>query len=341
MVACDGKVITPITKYKKGDMRDVVVVDPETGEKTVTKIQSRHEPDAKAYMIGTGEQVVGVKTANISVAGENEHQRAVLVVDHVPGEKGEHNSEADILMKHLRILKQKAPGIVGPLADGILQGAHHQILQRELGMICISPIAAKAVDKKTGERIEKEGILRQLVIDGCPGDALEIHYYAGGLYKRVEFEEGSALEPLIWKRPIIIENDNGEFRSYAEYQAECNCGQKHKKTFTERTYNNDKDKKKGPKGTDFNRAENIRLIPPDFDVFNENYGQREEAESLNRRIDDHLYLRRARSYTKERQILDLIGHAHVVNSIGRYRWGKNGTMRHLLEAAEPPPEQQL
>lgn len=39
------------------------------------------------------------------------------------------------------------------------------------------------------------------------------------------------------------------------------------------------------------------------------YGRRSDAESRNRRIDDGLYLRRARSLGSERQLLDLIGHA--------------------------------
>lgn len=279
MIARDGKVITPITKYKKGDMRDVEVVDTETGEILIQQVQRRHEPDAKSYIIGTGEQVIGVKTMNISVAGNQEHRRAILAVDHVPGERGERNSEADVLMKHIRMLKEKAPGIVGPITDGVLHGTHLHVLQRELGMLPIAPVTAAKVNKKTGEREEKEGLLpgRIITFEGCAERSLEIHYYAGGLYKKVEYEEGSELEPLMWKRPVFKKNTDGTYRTYVEYQAECNCGQGHKKTFTERTFNNEEDLKQGTKGKAFNRAENVRLVPPGFEVFEENYGQREEA----------------------------------------------------------------
>lgn len=48
-------------------------------------------------------------------------------------------------------------------------------------------------------------------------------------------------------------------------------------------------------------------------------GRRSDAEASNRQIDDHLYLRRARSVGAQRQLLDLIAHAFAENSVARHR----------------------
>ena len=44
-------------------------------------------------------------------------------------------------------------------------------------------------------------------------------------------------------------------------------------------------------------------------------GRRSDAEAANRQIDDHLYLRRARSLGARRQLFDLLAYALVQNSI--------------------------
>jgi hypothetical protein len=49
-------------------------------------------------------------------------------------------------------------------------------------------------------------------------------------------------------------------------------------------------------------------------------GRRSDAEAANRQIDDHLYLRRARSLGARRQLFDLLAHAFVQNSIALHRY---------------------
>lgn len=74
-----------------------------------------------------------------------------------------------------------------------------------------------------------------------------------------------------------------------------------------------------PKRTTFNRAENIRQIPPGDPDYERLKGRRSDAEAANRQIDDDLYLRRAHSVGTYRQLLDLIGFAFAQNSLARHR----------------------
>jgi hypothetical protein len=68
----------------------------------------------------------------------------------------------------------------------------------------------------------------------------------------------------------------------------------------------------------FNRAENVRQIPPgdpDFEVL---YRRRNDAESINRHFDDTLWLRRAHSVGNRRQLLNMITYALGVNALSMH-----------------------
>ncbi len=68
----------------------------------------------------------------------------------------------------------------------------------------------------------------------------------------------------------------------------------------------------------FNRAENVRQIPPgdpDFEVL---YRRRNDAESINRHLDDTLWLRRAHSVGSRRQLLNMITYALGVNALSMH-----------------------
>ena len=78
----------------------------------------------------------------------------------------------------------------------------------------------------------------------------------------------------------------------------------------------------------FNRAENVRQIPPgdaDFDVL---YRRRNDAESINRNLDDTLRLRRAHSVGNRRQLLTMI----------TYALGVNTSSTHVRRQGAPPQE---
>jgi len=65
----------------------------------------------------------------------------------------------------------------------------------------------------------------------------------------------------------------------------------------------------------FNRTENVRPIaPPDAD-FKRLFRIRNDAESINRGLDDSMYLRRAHSVGHRRQLVNLLGYALMVNGL--------------------------
>lgn len=66
-----------------------------------------------------------------------------------------------------------------------------------------------------------------------------------------------------------------------------------------------------------NGPENRRPIPPGDPDFEKIFPLRVDAESINRGLEDSLYLRRAHSVGRARQHLNLIGWALTVNSLTR------------------------
>ena len=65
----------------------------------------------------------------------------------------------------------------------------------------------------------------------------------------------------------------------------------------------------------FNRTENLRPIPPDDPDFDRLYARRNDAESINRHLDDTLWLGRAHSIGRHRQGLNLLTYALCVNGL--------------------------
>lgn len=64
---------------------------------------------------------------------------------------------------------------------------------------------------------------------------------------------------------------------------------------------------------------NVRPIPPDDPSFRGLFRRRNDAESMNRALEDTMWLRRAHSVGHRRQLLNLLGYALMVNSLARSR----------------------
>jgi hypothetical protein len=102
----------------------------------------------------------------------------------------------------------------------------------------------------------------------------------------------------------------GTFRWYNDYRLPEHLGGG---VVTVRLHANAEDAKRK-----FNRAENVRQIPPgdpDFEVL---YRRRNDAESINRHLDDTLWLRRAHSVGNRRQLLNMITYALGVNALSMH-----------------------
>jgi hypothetical protein len=103
------------------------------------------------------------------------------------------------------------------------------------------------------------------------------------------------------------QDGTGLFRWYNDFELPASYGGK---TVTVRLYNNDEDAARK-----FNRTENVRPIAPSDPDFKEIYGRRSESESINRALEDTLYLNRAHSVGHARQHVNLLGYAIMVNSL--------------------------
>jgi hypothetical protein len=106
----------------------------------------------------------------------------------------------------------------------------------------------------------------------------------------------------------------GTYRWYNDYRLPLHLGGG---IVTVRLHATDDDVKRR-----FNRTENIRPIAASDPDFTRLYRRRNDAESINRALDDTLWLRRAHSVGHERQHLNLITHALGVNSLALHRHHK-------------------
>ncbi len=123
-------------------------------------------------------------------------------------------------------------------------------------------------------------------------------------------------EPLTRVRTHRNRDKSGKYRWYNDYAVPESLGGG---TVTIRLHGNSEDATRR-----FNRTENVRAIPPSDPDFDRLFRRRNDAESINRGLEDTLYLGRAHSLGHRRQQLNLLGYALMVNSIAlgehRRRW---------------------
>ena len=100
---------------------------------------------------------------------------------------------------------------------------------------------------------------------------------------------------------------NGKYRWYNDYQLPDRYGNQ---TITVRLHGNDQDAARK-----LNRTENLRPIPPGDPDFERLFPRRNDAESINRHLDDTMWLGRAHSIGHTRQLLNLLGFALTINSL--------------------------
>ncbi len=112
---------------------------------------------------------------------------------------------------------------------------------------------------------------------------------------------------------------NGRYRWYNDYQLPAEYEHQ---TITVRLHGNDEDAARK-----LNRTENLRPIPPGDPDFERLFPRRNDAESINRHLDDTMWLGRAHSIGHARQHLNLLGFALTVNSLALHR--------HQRHRAEP------
>ena len=300
----DGKVITPLFRATPGDTR----VDRTTGEIR----PARFEPDGALHFQGDGETAWGTKFVIVAARNDDIHGRIILDVAWVP----KHGGEAKTAMECFSRLAQHVPGAQGIIYDTALRGVHLQHLLRELGLLTINRVTAAKADTKNqprrgeGRREEKSTRLETKTITFPGGRTHNIELYArGGAVGIGQLTETGDITFTELPRVRTHRNrdKSGKYRWYNDYSLPEHLGAGN---VTVRLHATDDDTRRK-----LNRTENVRPIPADDPDVARLYRRRNDAESINRGLDDTLWLGRAHSLGHRRQLLNLLGYALMVNSL--------------------------
>jgi hypothetical protein len=313
MLYGDGKVITPLFRARPGDTR----LDKETGELR----PRRSEPDGGLHWEGTGEARWGTKFVLMATRTADLRGRVILDIGWVP----KPGAEAATAMASIEALAPLCPGAQGVIYDTALRGTHHQRLLRDHGLLPVNKVTAqkkgssKARRDTNDQRQEKSVHLETKRIKRPDGTELSLDLYArGGSVGLGRLLDNGDLEFVALKRIRTHRNaDQARYRWYNDYRLPDWAGGG---TVTVRLHGNSQDDRRG-----LNRTENVRPIPPDDPVFDDLYARRNDAESINRNLQDTLWLGRAHSIGHRRQHLNLLGFGICINAVALHEHRKRRT----------------
>jgi hypothetical protein len=307
MLHADGKVVTPLFKAQPGDTR----IDKTTGELR----PARAEPDAALHFQGDGQTAWGTKFVLVAARNACVHGRIMLDAAWVPT----HGGEAKTAMDCFTRLAPLVPGAQGVIYDTALRGVHHQTLLRDLGLLPVNRVTAakagvKQARRNDGRRVEKSTRLETKAIVLGDGTTRTVELYArGGAVGIGELTERGDLyfTELLRVRTHRNRDKSGTYRWYNDYRLPDLFGAG---ILTVRVHGSPEDAARK-----LNRTENVRVIAPTDADFARLYPRRNDAESINRNLDDTLWLGRAHSVGHQRQLLNLLGYALMVNGLALHR----------------------
>ena len=293
LLYADGKVIAPLYKAAPGTTR----IDRETGEVKAV----RFEADADLHFQGDGEMAYGVKFLMTAVRSSEVHGRIILDADHVADKGG----EANTALKSFKAIAPHGPGIQGVIYDTALRGKHHNEIMQQLGWLSINRIQAEQIVKREGKpvkRVEKATHIEDRVVNG---KTLRLFARNGGLcIAELDHNGDQILTETPRIKTLRRQDKTGKFKFYNEYELPT------QETVLVRLDTTEEDKARK-----LNRSENLRQIPVSDPDFKRIYIRRSDAESINRALDDTMWLGRAHSKGAKRQLMNLIGYAITVNSL--------------------------
>lgn len=301
LVYADGKVIKPLYRAKPG----TTVIDEDTGEiRTV-----RSDPDAKLHITGSGKEAWGNKFLIVGVRHPEPHTRVILDVRSVPRT----TAEATVAVASFRELRPLLPGAHGVLYDGALAGIHNQVLLHELGWLPVVPVTAKSGGRRARKpREEREVQFETRVIRTPVGEETAQFFLRMGRACLVELDDGgnAHLRPLVREKVMPRQNKDGSFRWYMTYRLPADKGGG-RVSFRLDRHPEDRTRR-------LNRTHWMRAIPTDDEDYERLYPRRSDVESINRALDDTLWLRRAHSKGRVRQLFELMGFALMTNAVAVY-----------------------
>lgn len=307
MLYADGKVVTPLYKAKPGTKS----VDKKTGE--IREVRS--EPDAALHVTGSGEPAWGTKHVMVAARGSEPHCRMILSVASVEAVGG----EAKVALDRIVSLAGNLPGATGVMNDGAFRGTHIAELMHTHGLMPVVPVQAKAGGKRARKaRVERRVWVGEARLRRTDGDSRTVQLYSeGGALCIGDLDETGAvlLTPLYRVKIEKRANADGTWRWYGLYSVPTPTGPGSIRVRLDTT---DEDRAQG-----FNRCEHLRAIPPSDADYRRLYPMRADAESINRHLDDTMWLTRAHSVGRDRQLVNLIGYGLAVNSLALHRYRRN------------------
>jgi len=247
------------------------------------------------------------------------HGRVILDVAWVAKPGGEARTAMDCFTR----LAPHLDGAQGVIYDTALRGVHHQALLRDLGLLPINRVAAKVATPKPARRaerrVEKSAYVEDKTIVHAGCEVTLTLYSRGGAIGLGELTDTGDLLFTELRRVRTHRNrdKNGQYRWYNDYELPDRYGNQ---IITVRLHGNADDAARK-----FNRTENVRPIPPTDPDFARLYPRRNDAESINRNLEDTLWLGRAHSIGHARQLLNLLGYALMVNGLALHRHQRHRT----------------
>jgi hypothetical protein len=247
----------------------------------------------------------------VATRSEAQHCRIILDLEWV----AEPGGEAKVAIECFGRLRPLVPGAHGIVYDAALRGVHHQRLLRDLGLLPVNRVVAaekgaRQPRRAEGRRVEKSAHIEDKQIRGQDGKLRTLRLYArAGAVGLGELTDTGELRFLQLQRIRThrIGDKGGRFRWYNDYAVPPDRGGG---TVTVRLHGNAEDVSRK-----FNRTENVRPIPPSDSDFDRLYARRNDSESINRALDDSMFLGRAHSLGHLRQQVNLLGYALMVNSL--------------------------
>lgn len=193
-----------------------------------------------------------------------------------------------------------------------MRGVHIDRIMRELGWLVITRVPAKQRRARRGQRggfrIPKSRQIERKSLTLRDGGEGEVPLYAVDGALGIAEMNDSGNEDFVALERIRTQRFGscGRFRFYNQYRLPRRYVERE---ITVRLLNDEQELKRS-----LNRAENLRAIPPGDPDFDALYARRPDAESLNRSLEDSLFLKKAHSVGHLGQEADLLGFALMINS---------------------------
>ncbi|MEU9348019.1 hypothetical protein AB0D74_43170 [Streptomyces sp. NPDC048278] len=278
------------------------ITNTETGEVR----RHRVDPDASYTTEGGGRRVYGNKFLSLAVRlSRTPHSRVILaleVVRHKSAKRDpEREDEGTAVVRLVRHLMSKAPGIRAFTYDTALRGVHRAPLIAE-GIVVFTPQHG-GLEPYSLERFRKGKCSHDLF--AVEGRVCERRFTVDGetYYTPLPVEElerrKQTTSRFYHRLAIPCSRENHELRIRMDETKE------------------DREIDPSTKKTRFNRTEHLRQVPPDTPAGRRLKGFRQDSESSHSRFDQCYPHKRVPAYGANAGLLIYIGYAWVNNSITR------------------------